>query len=232
MKRGFMGVPLGRVSVVALCLFLFAVPAVAGDEPLSKQLVVAQAGNWSTTGKVANYTESVLTVDLDGNECNVSPCATAQTIAPGGAALIDSLPAGFYAVPAPASTSSTLLRFDDGLTRQSYALPAVGALIDGVTQTFGPVSNDGVRTLTVNVLPTNLTEIELEVIDKNGQRLSIERIDARPPVTQYPVRTQFDVGSIRLTLDPSFGRFSRDPVYGFVAEADDTGGNALAIPFG
>lgn len=228
MNRGFGGILSGRVSVAMLCLLLFAVSSFGGDE-VPKRLAVAHSGNWQTEIFAGNDTTEV--VEFSTVECaGVSPCIS-WVIGPDCSLRTDYVPSGFGTVPSlPAAIA--LLNFDDGDTRQSYAVPPLGALIVDEPQTFRALANDGELVTTVNVFSDVSTTVDVDVLDKAGERIASERFHATPPVTQYAIETPLDVGSLRLRTRQLFGVTGPPkPLYGFVAVADRSGGNARVIPF-
>lgn len=211
------------VASAALSLAFCCPELLAGE-----RLVVANVGAWRTEAFIGNDTG--LPVIFETEPCRVAPCVGRWTIQPGGAVRVSTLPAGFSTLPAPAGTA--LLRFNDGRTAQSYAVPLVGALLDKTPQTFGPVANDESLTTTVNVFPEAFTNVVVEVLDGNGAVISTETFDALPPVTQYAVQVSLRVGSVRIATRQLFGVTGAPlPLYGFVAVANREGGNAQVLPF-
>lgn len=191
------------------------------------QLAIANSGNWSTEVFIGN--QGAMPVTFETEACRIHPCYR-WTVKPGEALRVASLPSGFLTLPAPSDDSYTLLRFSDGKTSASYAVPPMGALFARIPQTFTPIANDGELVTTVNVFPTGPSTITVEVMDSKGEQVASEAFDALPPVTQYQVRAVVPAGSIRITNGKFFG--TPQMVFGFVAVTDRKGSNANVLPFG
>jgi hypothetical protein len=215
-----------------------ACPDARADEPLPaaklslvafEKLAVAQSGNWSTEVFIGN--EGASSIAFDTGLCQLFPCVYRTTIAPGGSAAV-AVPSGFYTLFAPSSRSYSLLRFNDGLTAQSYAVPPIGFIYTSAA-TFGPVQSGNGRATTVNVFPDAFTSVRVDVIDGGGNVIASESFEALPPVTQYKVQASFSVGTLRLSLRPCQVApcATPQPLYGFVAVSDEAGGNAAVLPF-
>lgn len=227
---------LGRVRIdigaVLLAVAFISIAVSVGCPSLiaSDRLAVAQSGHWYTEAFVGN--DSLGSTIFETEPCRVAPCTTRWFIPAGGAIRVSALRPGFYTLHAPSVVSWTLLRFDDGLTAQSYAVPPVGALIPGEPQTFGPLANDLTLQTTVNVFPTESADVSLDIIDSTGAEVATETFSAVPPVTQYRVKTFFAAGTIRLATKKCQVApcIQPPPLYGFVAVADPEGGNAALFP--
>jgi hypothetical protein len=226
MNNGRLRIDLGTIlTLVASALLAFGLSC-----EVEARVAIANTGNWSTVIYVGNDSAEVVTFETA--PCQIAPCLTRVTIPPGGAARVETLPQGFYTLPGTPRIWS-LLRFDDGVTAQSYAVPQLGAIIPGTPQTFGPLSNGGGAVVTLNLFPTQAAELTVEVIGPDGAVLATEQVIANPPVRQYEILTPFPAGTIRLSTVPCrvFPCIQDAPLYGFVAVSDRRGGNAAVWGF-
>lgn len=205
--------------------------------PLPRKLVVAQSldAHWRTDAfafRLPNATEPPTIVDF------------ATCVVPGASATLDAgesfrvadvgqwqcgTPQEFYLLDAPTVDAFTFLRFNDGVTHTSFAVPPVGAISpDGVAR-IQPIVNDESFETNIDVLPTKLTRVFIDIYDAHNKKIAFETFDAMPPVAQYTLKTKLKVGALVITTGSYIE--TQPPLYGFVTVSAPDGGNSRVLPF-
>lgn len=240
--RKLIHIPLGtfrdsRISLTGVLMILATVVAVIGYScPASAQsrLVVAQSATWRTDALIANTSDAAQFVSF--SDC-LSQGASI-TLQPNDAFRVKDVGQWqcgmireFYTIPAQFN-ATTFLRFDDGHTKASFSVPPVGAIQPGGWLRVSPVVNDADFVTSINVFPTGIVRVFVDVFDATNHKIGSEAFDAQAPVAQYALKTKFRVGSLQISTQ-SFGCVGcqAQPLYGFVITSDPSGGNARVLPF-
>lgn len=207
--------------LAALCL-LVTIPLLAGD------LIIANGRNWKTD--VFEWSlGSPLTV-------NFSACPTIDrtySIPAGGAIFVPD--AGrdlgcsieFAAVPLhPAVSGLSMLRYDDGTTRETYAVPPVGSLTSGHPVALAPARNGyGDINAYLNFFPGGAADVTVQATTASGDPGFPVTYRVTPPVTQIRYTLPLSAGNLTLTTSTPTVRI---PCFMSLSRADGT--NATIVP--
>ncbi len=231
-----------------MLLFLIAIAANAETNFLAVEFATASPPKLVSAQTKDHHWRTALMLTLRSNATapqtvhiqndDISSCPTPDvTIKAGGAAYIRDLAYSYFCggsefelfTPPVGVDSFTVLSFDDGATRSSFSLPAIGAISS--SQRFGPIVSDSEEGTWITTFPKQATPITVEVYDGNGAKVATELYETGIEVNQYQVKARVSVGFVVVTLGwPGFTGYP--PLTGFVSSGTHRGGNFRAFPFG
>ncbi len=200
------------------------------------KLVVAQNDRYDTTlgASWLELGDPVPPPTLNFSDCLVQ--GASRTLVYNGAVRLDHAgqwqcsaePKQFYLIDSPYARAFSVVRFDDGKTRNTLTIPPLNPLPEGITRVVGPVFNDGGFYATITVFPDGLTRIFVDVYDSAGAKVAFESFDASGPVAQYRLAYPLKAGSLQISTGSYRDRAK--PLYGFVDVSTGHGAGGV-LPF-
>lgn len=234
-------IPVGRLLMIIACVGItFGTVLNAAELPAPK-LISAESddGHWRASVRIDALPGATSAGEAhivqDGINCASRPIA----IAPHGSAYLRDFaktyfcgPADFQLFTVTNASAFTVLSFDDGVNRSSFAIGAIGAVTsDAPAQIPEAVSDDAEGTW-INAIGNG--ELVVDFYDGSNALIGTERVTVAG-VTQKQLATK-GVGRLVVSLSSCHcgggGYVDGTPIYGFVTVGSPKGGNLRAYVFG
>jgi hypothetical protein len=228
-----------HVALLTVVLFIASV-ATAADSP--RKLVFAHTSAFNTSvvlnARYATEPASGLLTDSPN-----SPCGYPWALNPGTAKLVRDLDTylcdapAFTLLEAPTTASieaSSIISFDDDVTRSSFSLPPVGSVANDRPSYVGPLVSDDVEGAWITTFPEGETPMAVTIYDADTlDVVAFEDFPATAGASQYRIQYASGLFFALVEIDCAFGPCPTFPeVYGFASSGDEKGGNFRVFPFG
>ncbi len=228
---------LRRISLSRILITVAAISIMASiacpELHAQMKLVVAQNDRYDTTlgASWLNLEDPVPPPTLNFSDCLVQ--GASRTLVYNGAVRLDHAgqwqcsaePKQFYLIDSPYARAFSVVRFDDGKTRNTLTIPPLNPLPEGITRVVGPVFGTGDFKITVTAFPNGLTRIFIDIYDGAGAKVASESFDASGDVAQYVIAYPLKVGSLQISTGAYIGRAK--PIHLFVDVSTGSGAGTV-----
>lgn len=204
-----------------------------------KKLVVGKGAGWSTSFLAQSNSDDdveVTIADIIGAGWGVT-----LDLPAGGAVIARNVGESFanesvaFLAPSPdAIDVVSLLSFNDGITRASFALPPIGSVTQAVSANVGPLVSDSEEIATITTFSESDVPLYVMLTDGSTGDRTVESFTSGVGVSQYRIQSQ---GVYLATVHVGyygFGCHSRcegAEVYGFASTGSPDGGSFRSFSF-